>query len=79
MSDITTTTYENVRPPVSETGANDSSITSKMARNDVTTIEPGEGTEHVLLKFECPSTMLNAKMRKILTRVHILNIELFRN
>ena len=46
MSDITTTTYENVRPPVSETGANDSSITSKMARNDVTTIEPGEGTEH---------------------------------
>jgi hypothetical protein len=24
----------------------------------------------------CPSTKLNAKMRKILTRVHILNIEL---
>jgi hypothetical protein len=30
---------------------------------------------NVLLKFECPSTKLNAKMRKILTRVHILNID----
>ena len=48
MSDITTTTYKSVRPPppMSETGANDSSMTRKMARNDVTTIEPGEGTEH---------------------------------
>jgi hypothetical protein len=46
MSDITTTTCKNVRPPVSETGANDSSIMSKMARNDVTTTEPGERTEH---------------------------------
>jgi hypothetical protein len=33
----------------------------------------------VLLKFECPSTKLNTKMRKILTRVHILNIDLLRN
>jgi hypothetical protein len=32
MSDITTTTYENVRPPVSETGANDSSITNLVPR-----------------------------------------------
>jgi hypothetical protein len=30
---------------------------------------------NVLLKFECPTTKLNAKMRKILTRVHILNID----
>ena len=34
--------------PVSKTGANDSSITSKMARNDVTTVEPGEGTEQIV-------------------------------
>jgi hypothetical protein len=34
---------------------------------------------NVLLEFECPSTKLNAKMRKILTRVHILNIDLLRN
>jgi hypothetical protein len=54
MSDITTTTYKNVRPPVSETGANDSSITSKMARNDVTTMEPGEGTEHSPLGMMIP-------------------------
>ena len=54
MSDITTTTYENVRsPPVSETGANDSSITNKMARNDVTTIEPGEGTEQCKFLMIC--------------------------
>ena len=32
---------------------------------------------NVLLKFECPSTKLNAKMRKILTRVHILNIDCY--
>jgi hypothetical protein len=52
MSDITTTTYKNVRPPpVSETGANDSSITSKMARNDVTTMNRGRGQNR---RFQVP-------------------------
>jgi hypothetical protein len=42
---------------------------------------PTGATDHVsendlLLEFECLSTLLNAKMRKILTRVHILNIDL---
>jgi hypothetical protein len=34
---------------------------------------------NALFEFEYPSTKLNAKMRKILTRVHILNIDLLRN
>ena len=37
------------------------------------------GLDYVLLKFECPSTKLNAKMRKILKMVHILNIVLLIN
>jgi hypothetical protein len=40
---------------------------------------PQNHWNNVLLKFECPSTKLNAKIRKILTRVHILNIDLLRN
>jgi hypothetical protein len=34
---------------------------------------------NVLLEFECPSNKLNAKMRKIFIRVHILNIDVLRN
>jgi hypothetical protein len=41
--------------------------------------KPQNHWNNVLLIFECPSTKLNAKMRKILTRVHILNIDLLRN